>query len=111
MEVILLEEMLEDIEVTTVSGSYVKGDYISEDSVKEIKAICFPIDQRTMSLLPQGAVTKDSIKLYSKEPLENISEVYIVRKATNIKYRVYSDKPYITYDSLNVYLLNKDSDN
>lgn len=111
MEVILLEEMLEDIEIISKSGEYISGNFVSSnDVIEEIKAIVMPIDQRSLELLPEGSTYNNSIKIYSKHEINDLSETYLLRKLTNIIYRVHNDKNFKNIDNLNIYIASIDKD-
>lgn len=109
MEVILLEEMLEDIHIISKKGKYVDGEFIKDsDIITDTKAIITPVDQRSLELLPAGSSYNDSIKIFTKYPIDDLSEVYIIRNSTNITYRIHKDKKFINIDDLVIYLATID---
>ena len=89
-------------------GEWVDSVYI-EGTITNISfdAAPFPIDQKTLSLLPEGAIQPDSIRIYTKYDLGEILETDIIRVDNNKKYRVYQGKPFQEIADLKIYLLNR----
>ena len=106
---LLLPELMEDLRIISKKGKYVEGEFvIDNDSIADIRAIVTPVDQRSLELLPAGSNYNDSIKIFTKYPIDDLSEVYIVRNSTNVTYRLHQDKKFINIDDLLIYLATVD---
>lgn len=109
MNCLLLPELMEELDIIIKSGEYIEGNFVSNnDSIVTIKAIVTPVDQRSLELLPSGSSYNDSIKIYTNQAIADLSEAYVVRKSTNLTYRLHQDKKFINLDNLVVYLATID---
>ena len=107
-KVILLKRHLKDFVIIDKSVTWVNGEAILQE-IEEItfKGIPMPIDQRTLSLLPQGALSNDSIRIYTKQDLGQLENKYIKRLSDNKVYRVYNAKAFQELADVKIYLLDK----
>ena len=111
MDVIILPELLEELTIISKSGEYVAGKFIAnDDSETTIQGAVFPIDQKSLTLLPEGSTYNNSVKIYCKTDIDDLSEVYIVRKSTNITYRIHNVSEFRNIDTLRLYLATVDKD-
>lgn len=106
---LLLPELMEELDIAIKSGEYVEGNFVyKDDSIIAIKAIVTPVDQRSLELLPSGSSYNDSIKIYTNQVINDLSEAYVVRKSTGLTYRLHQDKKFINIDNLVTYLATID---
>lgn len=106
--VILLTNHLKSFQYIEDSGSYVDGIWTEslQDPVN-FKAAPFPINQRDLKLFPQGALSLDDIKLYTKYDLSDVIDKNIKRVSTSEIFRLYQAKPFQEIADLKIYILKK----
>ena len=108
--VILLDEQLKTFSYNTETDGYLGTDGIYVEgtiTTTSFEAVPFPVSQYDLRLFPQGALSYDDIKIYTKTNLGNAVEKTITRDYDNSEYRLLKATPYKELADLKVYILKR----
>jgi len=105
----LLPRHLKDFQIISDNGTYgADGEFIpAEAAAIDFKAAPFPVTGNDLRLFPEGDLSLNDLKLYTKYDLDGIIDKKIVRVSSGEEFQLKTLKPYKEIADLRVYILKK----
>lgn len=107
--VILLPQHMKSFAYVSESGGgYTNGIWVDGTKTDiSFTAAPFPISEKEMSLLPQGELSFNDIKIYTKYDISNAINKSIKRTGTTETFSLYNVKPFKEIADLKIYILKR----